>query len=204
MGRAHGIEVLTATVADGGAGSGASPTATRLEAMLNLVRGGATPRRAAYGVGIPSSTWHRWMAEAGVQPATGSYEPTNPRAPSHIREFWESVERARSQWVARVSIATTSGIPRNPIAGMKLLRQIDPEGQWGIDDEPTPRPGILASSAHTVERQVILLPEAAVRELLRQGLADATADQGDEEDDDPEPDLSGLAEIMVPPGARRP
>lgn len=197
MGRPHGALMLLEPAPDGkatGAGSGDS----RRDALLNLVRGGASPRQAAMAVGITSSTWQRWMVEGGVDQARG-WGPTNDRAPAHIREFWQAIERARAQWVARVSVATTTGIPRNPMAGMRLLRQIDPDGQWPGDEERPEAPQTI--QGRVVERQVIMLPEAQVRAFLAAGLAVEAADAGDAEDE--EGSLDGLAEVVVPPGARR-
>lgn len=204
-GRTHGIALLLEGVPDGSA-TGSKAGTPRLDAMLSMVRAGQSPRQAALGVGVSPQTWWRWMQECGVDPAgPAGWTATAERLPREMRDFWDAVQRARAQYLARLTASVTSGIPRNPALGVKLLRQADPDNpDWRIDEDPAPAPPWGQPAARVVERQVILLPEARMRELLREGLAGELADAGEAEDDDPDSEeLGPLAEVIVPPGARR-
>jgi hypothetical protein len=199
-GRIHGVLLLDEPLgAEMARGTGRPPEATVRDAMLDLVRAGTSPRQAAFSVGITNSTWHRWMTEAGVDPTRGWYA-TDERAPAFLREFWESIQRARSQWVARLSASVTAGIVRNPAEGRKILRANDPDGHWG-DDPPVV--AALPAPTQTMERQVIVLPADRLREFLRASLLAEQADAGEVEDDDPDASLASFAEIVISPTARR-
>ncbi|HEX6620214.1 MAG TPA: hypothetical protein VF024_11175 [Solirubrobacteraceae bacterium] len=211
VGRPSAIALLTGGIADDrerlgspldadeGRIAGAAPGTPRLQAMLNLVRGGTSPRRAALTVGVGRSTWMRWVQEADVNTAT--WEARNERCSPELRAFWALVERAHSGWIATLSLSVTAGVQRNPAIGVKLLRRADPEGPWDIDveGEGPAAPGVAIGS---VDKAVILIPEGQARELLRSALQNEAADEGEAEDDEV-PDLGALSERAVPAGARR-
>jgi hypothetical protein len=94
---------------------------TRLEVMLERIRTGTSPAAAARGVGIPPSSFHRWM-QLGAE----------PNAAPHLRDFFEAVDQARATWVTHLSLTVTRAAVRNPVLAMRLLRVLDPENPaWG-------------------------------------------------------------------------
>jgi len=103
--------------------------ATVLDVFLRHVRNGVSPPTAAVAVGVSRSTYFRW-----VQDSRGR------QAPAYLREFQHQVEMARAQYVGRLSAAVTASIPSHPALGIKLLRRVDPDGQWDIDAAPPAKP----------------------------------------------------------------
>jgi hypothetical protein len=181
--------------------AGAPAGATRIDAMLALIRGGTSPRQAAIAVGVTSSTWQRWMVEGDVDPSEG-WGPRNERAPAHVRQFWQHVERARAGWIARLSLQVTSGVPRNIAEGRRILRRVDPdEPAWWTDADEPPASPPSPVVAQSVERQVMVLPEEA-RAMLRLALRAESVDDA-EHADDSEAALASMSEIVVPDGVAR-
>lgn len=119
------LTALQAPAHDAQLGEGA----TVLDAFLRLVRNGVSPPTAAVAVGVSRSTYFRWAQDSRER-----------HAPAYLRQFRHQVEMARAQYIGRLSAAVTASIPSHPALGIKILRRVDPDGQWDLDAAPSARP----------------------------------------------------------------
>jgi hypothetical protein len=84
--------------------------------MLAMIRRGTTPAAAARAVGIPASSFHRWMQQGEDQHAS-----------AHLRLFRESVERAQASWAVHLSEIVFRAAVRSPALALRLLHALDPD-----------------------------------------------------------------------------
>jgi hypothetical protein len=106
---------------------GVRPGQTKREAILERVRGGASPEGAVMEIaGIGRRTYYTWR-EWGERDDEAGQE-------SEYRQFWHEIERARAAWANRIAVSVTAGVPRSPQIGIAILANAFPEQYpWARD-----------------------------------------------------------------------